>query len=1155
MVRRGGFAAINETERDDDGSTGVTGETVEAQEARLAATYEQALSELQAGNKQAAQALLEGLLLEPLVQAAEPGSEVVSSSALGQHLRFLVLKNLAGLLAEADETAEAGLQLYGEALSLDQGDVVLWKRMGILAAELGRLGLARAVLEAGLQRAPRHLLLQEGLAEVLLGLGDWEAAHALAAWILQHDPSHPRAAQIQQALRRAAAKDGGSSAGARPREDKSQLAPSRVSKRLERRRGEASEEEGEGSQQEERNVLGMLGPFLPPRASLEALAPEVPASTSPTSQPGESTQQEAAAVRDFAAKHAPMQLLPLAAALVAELTCDAARLLSREACQALLALENLVKGWPWSAASACFLAELQLDAALRQARPCPRGDEPASVRAKSAPAGGPAGGLEGPARRKAHLQAVETNLGLAQMAMLHDDRPEAVHPAALGAAPQQQQLVLAVRYHWASGRLAEAQRHPEEATSHLRACQELCRQHGLSVRLANCEADALIDETTAAGRLEALQLYDLLAEGAAMIQGGQAQALLDRLRVVLLPGNGPMAPGQVGKSPDHISGLQLMQEAAAALGAAGLGTVLQSQLLLLQALLPRQQASLLNKLETAKRDALLRSVLAFCSLHELTSLASPDASESLELLSAAFRLLADRNTLTTRNGVFLRHCVSQLAACMSHPAKMPAGGNSPAAASGSDAELVEETSSGRITLESPEECLEVWRCLLPYAITIQGRRRDLARLQGILDAMHAGFPAPPAEVVSSLSVDSFLDAEDVDEAALLRGEPPAYFDLVARAHDSSSKEGAWQVYNNLYFMLAVLQAEPDSVLPADSSLVQPAQAEAMHARLEEYASLAKYDLCYNPQRFFSWDKLAGLYREAADTLLTVAAYALSSAVEQLRQLFSNNRRAFCINMWAIGISTSAGGRKGKRSRTPTGAGSEPGEEGWGRKPAQISGPGLVEHKRKFLACLRKYVPLYLALLARSRDLDTLHAAAAFLLSGKEWTHAPMADIARLAIGQYVVQVVTGIQELLVVHSTHHLGGHPPAPPIGVQSFHKIHAHTSGQGADQPSTGDLLLRCYCAYLKLCGIAPPEHPQLTVAQAASNCEELAKAAKRQPSVSPALPPVINTGTTPLKAASMLSQGEGAPVARRLSTQSLALEPIPESTNDHAVATSGT
>jgi hypothetical protein len=56
--------------------------------------------------------------------------------------------------------------------------------VGSQAAELGIWGLSRAVFERGLACNTRHPLLLEKLMEVVLHIGDWDAAAHLAARIL-----------------------------------------------------------------------------------------------------------------------------------------------------------------------------------------------------------------------------------------------------------------------------------------------------------------------------------------------------------------------------------------------------------------------------------------------------------------------------------------------------------------------------------------------------------------------------------------------------------------------------------------------------------------------------------------------------------------------------------------------------------------------------------------------------------------------------------------------------------------------------------------------------------------------------------------------------------------------------------------------------------
>ena len=72
------------------------------------------------------------------------------------------------------------------------------------AAELGRWGVARTVFEHGLQRHPGRAIMAEKLAEVMMQLGDWQAAQPILARMLAQDSGHPRALQLSQFVEAAA---------------------------------------------------------------------------------------------------------------------------------------------------------------------------------------------------------------------------------------------------------------------------------------------------------------------------------------------------------------------------------------------------------------------------------------------------------------------------------------------------------------------------------------------------------------------------------------------------------------------------------------------------------------------------------------------------------------------------------------------------------------------------------------------------------------------------------------------------------------------------------------------------------------------------------------------------------------------------------------
>lgn len=80
------------------------------------------------------QAAFENLLeCELLVAATNPRSKPTETI---QQVRFLVLKNQAEMLADADDTAQDALQLYLVALDQTRNDPVLWHHAGSLVQPL-----------------------------------------------------------------------------------------------------------------------------------------------------------------------------------------------------------------------------------------------------------------------------------------------------------------------------------------------------------------------------------------------------------------------------------------------------------------------------------------------------------------------------------------------------------------------------------------------------------------------------------------------------------------------------------------------------------------------------------------------------------------------------------------------------------------------------------------------------------------------------------------------------------------------------------------------------------------------------------------------------------------------------------------------------------
>jgi len=76
--------------------------------------------------------VFEGLLKEAVLHVGNRGASISAASA--SQLRYLVLKNLASLLAGDDASAPRALSLYAQALMLDDGNSAVWNHMGTLVS-------------------------------------------------------------------------------------------------------------------------------------------------------------------------------------------------------------------------------------------------------------------------------------------------------------------------------------------------------------------------------------------------------------------------------------------------------------------------------------------------------------------------------------------------------------------------------------------------------------------------------------------------------------------------------------------------------------------------------------------------------------------------------------------------------------------------------------------------------------------------------------------------------------------------------------------------------------------------------------------------------------------------------------------------------------
>lgn len=137
------------------------------------------------------QILFDTVLSDPLVTSG--------ATEQLQRIRFLALKNLAGVVARDPTRSHDALHLYSQATLEDGSDVSLWDRYGTLAARVGEWSTAKVAFRQVLLLEPGHPTCADKLLQLLLHVGDYPAAASFADVYLRHNPSHPLSRQVKAA--------------------------------------------------------------------------------------------------------------------------------------------------------------------------------------------------------------------------------------------------------------------------------------------------------------------------------------------------------------------------------------------------------------------------------------------------------------------------------------------------------------------------------------------------------------------------------------------------------------------------------------------------------------------------------------------------------------------------------------------------------------------------------------------------------------------------------------------------------------------------------------------------------------------------------------------------------------------------------------------
>ncbi|XP_063238012.1 calcineurin-binding protein cabin-1-like isoform X2 [Bacillus rossius redtenbacheri] len=169
MIR---IRALNEESSDDSGDEEVQTVTKEAQEQAAFQEYHKALQIIADEKYETAKEILENLLQSNLMaEVKKPeNSEIFSQPVVA--LKYCCLKNMGNVLEHLDDL-NGSLDHYFKAAELDDSDVTLWYRTGMVAVRALDYETACAAFEQGLKCSPRHWPCLENMVVGLFVLDNY----------------------------------------------------------------------------------------------------------------------------------------------------------------------------------------------------------------------------------------------------------------------------------------------------------------------------------------------------------------------------------------------------------------------------------------------------------------------------------------------------------------------------------------------------------------------------------------------------------------------------------------------------------------------------------------------------------------------------------------------------------------------------------------------------------------------------------------------------------------------------------------------------------------------------------------------------------------------------------------------------------------------
>lgn len=165
--------------------------TREALEQIALQQYAKALELQRKGNLPDATQLLKDLLDTEVIDEVKkpaPGEKITGPLF---NLKYLCYKNLASMLSNVGEV-EAAIDAYCAATELDDTDVTLWHRLGLLCLRVQRYEMALQVYQRGAEQNPKHWPCLDKIVTLLFALDYKEECISTIYDALQLDPGYQR---------------------------------------------------------------------------------------------------------------------------------------------------------------------------------------------------------------------------------------------------------------------------------------------------------------------------------------------------------------------------------------------------------------------------------------------------------------------------------------------------------------------------------------------------------------------------------------------------------------------------------------------------------------------------------------------------------------------------------------------------------------------------------------------------------------------------------------------------------------------------------------------------------------------------------------------------------------------------------------------------